>query len=189
MNDERRELDKILDAAASRSRPAINYAQLSAAQDVNLWMYMIAVEEVSKEVAVVWGGRVRGGKLSNRKFDEILSHAETPLTREKILGLGEWYFEPRLFGILVERMHEFPYGAGELERRLEGRQIAKELIILPLTAGSAIGHATADKLLKVDSISTYSPGDYDNDDLKQEAFLAALKKIAETAPIDQIPLP
>jgi hypothetical protein len=187
--NQRRELEAILNAAASRSRPALNYAVLSAGKFVILWTYMIAVEDFSKQLVAVCGGRVRGGQLSNGKFNEIMNRAETPLTRAKILGLGEWFFEPRLFGILAECMYEFPYGVGELERRLEDHQIAKDLIIVPLTTGLEVGRARAEKLLKVDSIPTYSPRDYATDDLKQEVFQAVLETIEEDATIDHVPLP
>src|SRR5262249_48725573 len=164
-NDQRRELEAILNAAASRRRPAYDYAGMSAERFVFVWSYVRTVEIFSAQLVAIGGGRIRGGRLSWDKFDEITRLADPPLTREKISDLAEWYFEPSLFLVLSECLGEQPHIVNELEERFKGHLICKDLIVTRLTTGVEVNLSRAEKLLKIDGIPSLNPHDFN--DLKQ----------------------
>jgi len=175
-NDQRRELEAILNAAASRRRPAYDYAGMSAERFVLVWSYVRIVEIFLGYLVAVGGGRNRGGQLSWEKFDEITKLADPPLTLEKIAQIAEWYFEPGIFGLLVEVLHEQPHIIDELRKRLKGHVIAKELFIAPLTIGVAKDRNQVVKHLGQEKqFVSFSPNEYEDQDLKQFALDAAPK--------------
>lgn len=189
-NDQRRELEAILNAAASRRRPAYDYAGMSAERFVLVWSYVRIVEIFLGYLVAVGGGRNRGGQLSWEKFDEITKLADPPLTLEKIAQIAEWYFEPGIFGLLVEVLHEQPHIIDELRKRLKGHVIAKELFIAPLTIGVAKDRNQVVKHLGQEKqFVSFSPNEYEDQDLKQIALDAARKTIQEASKIDYVPLP
>ncbi len=186
--DQRQQLEGILDAATSRARPLLDYASMSEEQFVFLWHYMRCVEWFSVFLAAKGAYLKRGQQMPQEAMDEM---CDAPLTREKVLKLAEWYYEPGLFLVLAECMSEEPYVISEIDRKLPNRQITKNLVILPLTAGAQGDLSLVEKLLRVDKIKAFPSRyrEYDSDDLKQQAHLKTLETIEEESKIKFVALP
>ena len=190
-NDTRKALAAILDAAASRARPVRNYAQMPAEEFVIIWHYLICVRTFSVMLLESGVSRSRGQMISNRELHEIDKISQPPITRENILGLAEWYFEPGLFWVFAELMCEEPHIINELERRLSDRRITKNLVITRLTVGVKGNIPLVKKLLKIDKIQAFPTTDraIESADLKQQALLKALDAIDEESKIRFVPFP
>src|SRR5438094_244962 len=113
-NAQSSELELILNAAASRPRPALKYSRMSAEKLVIIWHYLICVKSFSFAL-VAEGARRTRVHIPAAEWDEFETE---PLTRPLILKLAEWCYIPRLFWVIAECMYEEPYTIKEIDNRL-----------------------------------------------------------------------
>jgi hypothetical protein len=93
---QRLELESILNAAAARRRPVLQYHRMSTEKFVLIWHYLICVKSFSFGI-VSWGASSNGVCVPDAEWDEFESGS---LTRSLILKLSEWCYIPRLFAVL-----------------------------------------------------------------------------------------
>src|SRR5262249_33102252 len=113
-DQQRSQLDAILHAAFARPRSVRNYAEMPLEEFILIWHFRVAVESFAS--TIVWWGFCRSRHdIRTNALDEIgrLFSAEpsdpSTLTREKILALTRWYYEPGLYSVLAEYAAEQPY--------------------------------------------------------------------------------
>lgn len=198
--DQRRQLDGILDAAASRARPRLDYTSMRVKDFLWLWTYMRAVETFSLMLVEAGSCRNQDG-FADAKREEIRQLLEPPFTRqdildpvkqlpvrERLLRVAELYYEPGIFQVLAECEYERPCIVAEISRRRQNHEIATEAVIVPLTTGE-LGDVSVAR-----SPQTEIPTDFGIDDFKQEVFLRVWKATEKktgmlAAPLPPYPLP
>jgi len=194
-DQQRSQLDAILHAAFARPRSVRNYAEMPLEEFILIWHFRVAVESFAS--TIVWWGFCRSRHdIRTNALDEIgrLFSAEpsdpSTLTREKILALTRWYYEPGLYSVLAEYAAEQPYVIMELDKRMAGHQITKNLVIIRETMGVDGDISLVRKLLmkKVPRrIPKYQKREYDHDDLLASQKISL--KIEEASRIKVVPLP
>jgi len=189
--DQRSELETILDQTSIRRRPAQDYATLSAERFVFAWSYVRTVQIFCSLLVAAGWARQLGRQLADEELTEIMEMADPPFSPEKLMGLGERYFDPVVFRLLADYGHEEPYLIAELEQRLKSHLIAKDLVITPRTTGIEVPQSRAEQLLRVNKIKAapWRQRHYESQDLKQNALVTALEVLKQNSTIRGVPLP
>jgi hypothetical protein len=181
-----RELKTMMTTADKRPRAVLPYESMTPEEFVAVWFYGRLVETFS--VALVEVGARRKWPVGNewKKLLEISGF----LTPDLIFELAEKYYEPDLFWVLVERMCEQTYVMEELARRIEGKEIGKNLLLLPV-ALMIEPRLSVEKLLHVDKLKPFAgrENEYEAADLKQTGFEKTAEMFDAEREMKSIPLP
>ena len=185
--DFKRQLETMMRAADVRPRPLLNYVGMTPEEFVTVWFYGRFVEIFSVALVEVGG---RGNLPVEREWQKICE-LSGDLLPDVLFGLAQKYYERALFWVLCERMCEQTYLMEELAKRIEGKEIGTNLVLLPVALRDDTGLSHVEKLLRVDKLEPFAgrERDYEAGDLKQMALEKALATISAERGINRMPLP
>jgi hypothetical protein len=185
VQDHKLDLEAKIAAASARPRPVLNYDGMTLEEFVRVWFYGRFVEMFS--VALVELGANQNWSVG-REWQTI-SEVSGELTENVLFALADKYYEPALFWVLCERMYEQICVMEELAKRIEGKAIGTNLILIPAALRLHPDLSRVEKSLQVDKLTSFRERDYEADDLKQMALEKAVATINGGRGINRIPLP
>ena len=185
--DLKTDLKNLMITADKRSRPILPYHTMTPEEFVTAWFYGRFVEIFSVGLIKLGADRSWPNKSEWLECAELSGALDDRI----ILALAQRYYEPALFWVIAERMCEQTYIMEELVRRTEGKEIVKNLLVLPVALNFAPDSSRIEKLLRVDKLKPFvtRENEYEASDVKQLGLAKVAEMVHAAREMNPISLP